>query len=101
MNVLDDIQAEVIRLADEMTPELLPALLEQMTKREGIIHCRRHGDLLRYYVSTQIILTRVKRKYWDGHDNVTEGQLKIVTEQRDERRHYYRTTPCTCWVPKR
>lgn len=101
MNALDDIQAEVQRLADELTPELLPALLERMTKREGIVHCQRHGSLLIPYVQAQIVLTKVKRSYWRDDNRTTKAMLDKMIEHRDERRSYYRSTPCTCWVPKR
>lgn len=101
MNALDDLQAEVQQLADDLTPELLPALLERMMQRDDVVDCARHRALLLPYVQAQIVLTKVKRRYWNGDDNVTKAMLDKITEHRDERRSYYRTTPCTCWVPKR
>lgn len=101
MNVLDDLQSEVQRLADELTPELLPALLERMTKRDGIVNCERHLKLLFPYVKTQVTLTKVKRWYWNGDNSVTKAMLDELIEHRNKLRSHYRSTPCTCWVPKR
>ncbi len=104
MNVLDDIQAEVNRRADELTPELLPAVLERFMNRPGITTCERHFTRLIPYINSQITLSRAKRRYLGDFPGCA---LKIADayhfslKRRDDLRVAYRSTPCTCWVPKR
>lgn len=104
MNAVDNIQDEVNRLADELTPELLPALLERMLKREGLTPCHRHMSLLFPYIDAQIALGRAKRAYFDDHPGCSlriADNYRFSLKRRDEIRKTYRSTPCTCWVPKR
>lgn len=104
MNALDDIQAEVQRLADELTPELLPLLLERFSNRSGVVLCERHLRHLIPYVNAQIALSRTKRAYFGDHPgnpNVLAENYQLSLKRRDELRATYRSTPCTCWVPKR
>lgn len=110
MNTLDEIQEEVQRLADELTPELLPMILEKMLARNTVTGCcERHDKLLLPYVAAQIILTRAKRNYLDDHRPLRQGENMMSPadwyhfnlKRRDEVRAAYRSTTCTCWVPKR
>lgn len=110
MNTLDGIQEEVQRLADELTPELLPMVLERMLARNTVTGCcERHDMHLLPYVAAQIILTRAKRNYLDDHRPLMQGENAMSPadwyhfnlNRRDEIRARYRSTPCTCWVPKR
>jgi hypothetical protein len=116
MDMLQILQDEVSRLADEGTPDLLPALLSTLLKgdRPGLINCDRHTLRLFPYVQSQIALTRAKRNLYQEHSRVdwtpapshgpvdfsskpeTNFELALVT--RDAARRTYRSTPCTCWV---
>lgn len=101
MNAFDEIQEEVKRLADELTPELLPQVLERLMMRDGLVACQRHAMLLGPYVQAQIMLTRAKRNDWHFATPTSQHIMQHWLEVRNERRARYRSTPCTCWVPKR
>jgi len=104
MNALDEIEAEVKRRADELTPELLPTLLERFLKRSGVTTCDRHFRHLIPYVNAQIALTQAKRRYlgdYPGNALAIADSYHFSLKRRDEVRATYRSTPCTCWVPKR
>jgi len=102
MNTLDDLQDEVSCLADKLTPELLPALLERMLQRDWIIPCHRHLNLLLPYIEAQITLTHAKRVYFDDHSDCLRiaENYHFSLKRRNEIRKTYRSTLCTCWVPK-
>ncbi len=100
MNIVD-LEREVLERADELTPELLPAVLERMLARDGLVACDRHMFLLGPYVRAQIQLSRAKRNYYDfdyeGAKNIYIHALEI----RDVARAKYRGTPCNCWATHR
>ena len=107
-----DLESEVQRRADELTPELLPRLLRRLMQRDSIVTCDRHDKLLFSYVHAQINLTRIKRRcyYYDdvcypGYfpgESLTPMEIhKKLLEARDKIRLEYRSTPCTCWVRHR
>lgn len=108
---LADIDAEVMRQADELTPDLLPRLLKILLKRDSLSTCERHDVHLFPYIRAQINLTRVKRQYYHsagGYDCLSHGMrdpyadaLYRATIIRDNIRKTYRATPCTCWVHHR
>lgn len=113
ITVLDELDAEVQRLADEATPELLVRLLRTFLSgdRPGLITCERHSMHLFPYVRAQIDLTRAKRNYyrwadvhWPG-DGLSRSRQEETYDsaviRRDQIRKTYRSTPCTCWVPHR
>ncbi len=103
-NAVDELQAEIQRRADELTPELLPLLLERFMSRPGITTCERHFRHLVPYVNAQIALTRTKRRCfgdYPGDPNVLTDDYQLSLKRRDAIRVTYRSTPCTCWVPKR
>lgn len=117
MLTLDALDADVQRLVDEATPDLLPMLLKIFLKddRPGLVTCVRHSHHLFPYVRAQIDLTRAKRHYyrwsdvhWPGpchggvvHEDPTEAAYHRALRIRDEVRQTYRSTPCTCWVQHR
>jgi len=108
------LDAEVQQLADELTPELLPLLLERMLKRDSLTICERHDKLLFPYVRAQISLTRARRNYYNDYvppgpchlgifaeQNSTEAIFHRAQADRDQIRSLYRSTRCTCWVQHR
>lgn len=103
MELLQSLEDEVKRRADEATPELLPALLEKLSSslRHGLIGCARHGKLLAPYIAAQIELTRAKRRSNNYCDNASYKHYYIALEARDQVRRNYRSTPCSCWVQHR
>lgn len=116
ITVLDELDAEVQRLADEATPELLVRLLRTFLSgdRPGLITCERHSMHLFPYVRAQIDLTRAKRNYYrwadihwppgchmGGQKSLQEAAYDSAVIRRDQIRKTYRSTPCTCWVPHR
>ena len=112
---LEALDAEVSRLVDEATPELLPMLLQIFLRddRPGLLTCERHTQHLFPYVRAQINLTRAKRNYYRDdwtppcthrsveHSSDPEKAYDHAHRVRDEIRAKYRATPCTCWVPHR
>lgn len=103
MNAVD-VENEVKKLADELTPELLPMLLERFMQRDGLTFCVRHMRHLLPYIDAQIALGRAKRAYFDDHPDCAlriADDYHLSLKRRDEIRKTYRSTPCTCWVPKR
>ena len=128
---LEALDAEVMRLVDEATPDLLPMLLKIFLHddRPGLMTCERHTQHLFPYVRAQIALTRAKRNYYRDDDweppcthrstprftpdpvhggntfdrlaNMPETTYRMATIARDNIRAQYRATPCTCWVPHR
>lgn len=113
---LEALDAEVARLADEATPDLLPMLLKIFLKddRPGLVTCERHMQHLFPYVRAQIALTRAKRNYYhygdytspcshggDSRVDLSAEALRRATNIRDDIRKTYRSTPCTCWVTHR
>jgi len=113
--MLAELEAEVKRLVDEATPELLPRLLKLFLSndRPGLVTCERHAKHLFPYIAAQITLTRAKRNFYRDdwsppctHRSVTFGDKTEefyiwALKRRDEIRTTYRATPCTCWVPHR
>lgn len=113
--VLEELDAEVQRLADEATPDLLPMLLKifMSDDRPGLMTCERHMKYLFPYVRAQINLTRAKRNYYSDnwtppcthrsveHSSQPENAYNFALTTRDEIRRTYRSTPCTCWVTHR
>lgn len=113
--MLAELEAEVQRLADEATPDLLPRLLRLFLHgdRPGLVTCERHSQHLFPYVRAQIFLTRAKRNYYRDdwyppctHRSVKHGPdveeiYRVALKHRNEIRQTYRSTPCTCWVPHR
>lgn len=105
---LRELEAEVARRADDLTPELLPQLLERFLSRGSLVQCERHGALLYQYVASQIRLTHAKRAYYRddlsssyyGSGFGEKAYLQAV-ESRDTIRKTYRSKPCTCWVHHR
>ena len=113
-SLLEHIDAEVKRLADEATPELLPMLYKIFVSddRPGLVTCERHMKHLFPYVRAQIFLTRAKRNYyredWSppcgvalGAPTSAEAIYASALRHRDELRVTYRSTPCTCRVKHR
>lgn len=106
-----DLDAEVQRRADELTPELLPRLLKRLMSRDSLVFCDRHDRLLFPYVCAQVTLTRMKRRdyyddvkltgYFPGEALTPFQILERSTAARDKIRLEYRSTPCTCWVRHR
>jgi len=105
-------EREIMRQADELTPELLPRLLIQLLKRDSLVFCKRHMELLFPYVRAQITLTWAKRNYYrygewmptDGINSSTVGPetaYKLALERRDTIRRQYRSTPCDCFKQHR
>lgn len=110
MNACDELEREVQARADELTPELLPLILEKMLARNTVTGCcERHDKHLLPYVTSQVLLTRAKRNYLDDHRPMRQGDnvmsladwYHFTLKRRDEIRAAYRSTPCTCWVQKR
>ena len=113
MTVLDELDAEVQRLADQATPELLVRLLRTFLNddRPGLLTCERHTLYLFPYVRAQITLTRAKRNYYRDDwspvcsprsiERDVEKLYRRAQDARDSIRQTYRSTPCTCWVPHR
>lgn len=110
---LADLDSEVQRRADELTPELLPRLLRRLLQRDSIVFCDRHDRLLFPYVRAQVNLTRIKRRcyyyddvklypgYFPGESLTSSQILDKMVIARDKIRLEYRSTPCTCWVQHR
>jgi hypothetical protein len=107
---LSTIDAEVQRLANEMTPELLPRLLAQLLKRDALDFCERHQRLLFPYVRAQIKLTHAKRNFYrydnfhaacDAGERASYAAFCTAKGERDRIRDQYRSTPCTCYVHHR
>lgn len=121
----DAFEREIMRQADELTPELLPRLLMMLLKRDSLVHCPRHMTKLFPYVRAQIALTRAKRNYYrdaewrpnaDVGSNIThagcdfgivstklgpETLYFMALEHRDRVRREYRSTPCVCFQQHR
>jgi hypothetical protein len=96
-----DLDAEVQRRADELTPELLPHLLRRLMARDSLVFCERHDRHLFSYIRAQVNLTRTKRRHYDDYSRVCEKNLEQAEKVRNEIRVTYRSTPCTCWVRHR
>ena len=105
-------EREVMRQANELTPELLPRLLMQLLKRDSLVFCDRHMRLLFPYIRAQINLTRAKRNYYRyGETWPVEGinsdkvgpdlALQLATDTRNVIRQQYRATPCVCFQQHR
>lgn len=115
----DAFEREVMRQADELTPDLLPRLLMKLLKRDSLVFCERHMTKLFPYIRAQIFLTRARRNYyrdelWSpgpqhaGCDfGITSAMLgpetlyHMALEQRDKIRREYRSTPCVCFKQHR
>jgi hypothetical protein len=82
MNVFDELEREVQRQADELTPELLPLILERMLARNTVTGCcERHDKHLLPYVTSQVLLTRAKRRAENKQEK--EKLLAILAEKQD------------------
>lgn len=101
-------EREVLRQANELTPELLPRLLLQLLKRDSLVFCERHMKLLFPYIRAQITLTWAKRNYyrdgeWTPVEGITSAKMgpettyRLALERRDAVRREYRSTPCDCF----
>ena len=108
VNAIETLEADVSKLVDEATPDLLPMLLKIFIKddRPGLVTCERHTKLLFHYIRAQINLTRARRNYynhWEGCDldAAVTSHYHNALVRRDEIRIIYRSTPCTCWVKHR
>ncbi len=101
MSLFEDVEREVIRRADALTPELLPLLFERMVERDGIVPCERHTTLIIPYVRAQIHLGRAKRNYFEWDYEGAKAIYEHALEIRNAARVKYRGTPCTCWATHR
>jgi hypothetical protein len=108
----DAFEREIMAKANELTPELLPRLLIQLLKRDSLVHCERHMNLLFPYIRAQITLTWAKRNYyrygeWMPVDGINSSKMgpettyKLALERRDAIRRQYRSTPCVCFKQHR
>jgi hypothetical protein len=116
----DALEREVMRRADELTPELLPRLLMQLLKRDSLVFCERHMKHLFPYIRCQIALTKAKRSYYRDwtppcsmqaapppvHNGVqysdhSEMAYRMAEIARDNARKLYRSTPCVCFKSHR
>lgn len=111
----DAFEREVMKQADALTPELLPRLLLQLLKRDSLVFCERHMQLLFPYVRAQIALTRARRNYYRWSDihwpspchagtvieSMPETNLRMATIARDNARQAYRSKPCVCFKQHR
>jgi hypothetical protein len=99
--VIQSFLEEVQRRADDRTADLLPAVMQNMLKRNSLHGCVRHDVYLSPYVEAQILLTRANRYFhWHDTDRALRNYVR-ARANREEARRKYRATPCTCWVPKR
>ncbi len=98
---LQELEKEVARRADEMTPELLPQLLERFLSRDSLVSCERHSVALYQYIEAQISLTRAKRAYFRDDTGSGDKAYLQALESRNSMRKIYRSKPCTCWVQHR
>jgi len=107
-------EREIMRQADELTPELLPRLLIQLLKRDSLVFCERHMKHLFPYVRAQIALTRAKRNFYryddwgpslhrssNNSEMDAETALRMARIERDNIRRIYRSTPCVCFQQHR
>lgn len=107
MNI-QELEKEVARRVDDLTPELLPQLLERFLSRDSLVSCERHSALLYQYIAAQIRLTHAKRAYYRddlctsyyGSGSGEKAYLQAL-ESRNSIRKTYRSKPCTCWVHHR
>ncbi len=100
-----ELEIEIARRADDLTPELLPQLLGRFLARDGLVQCPRLGSLLYQYVASQVRLPHAKRAYY--RDDLSssyygsgfgEKAYLQALENRNKIRKTYRSTTCTCWV---
>ena len=109
-----ELEAEIAKRVEDMTPELLPQLLERFLVRQGLVECARHGQKLLSYVRAQIALTRAKRNNIPNHNSdcttgyypseipqIISDHYNFALKHRNDIRKDYRSTPCTCWVRHR
>lgn len=96
---LEKLESDIQQRVDELTPELLPRVLEVFLARDSLVGCARHSELLGDYVRSQIALTKAKRYFARGDTNA-DGFLQALLK-RDKVQKIYRDTPCTCWVSHR
>lgn len=101
MSILEEVDREVKRRADELTPELLPLLFKRLVERDGVVPCERHLTLIGPYVRAQIHLSKAKRNYYEFDYEGSKAIYEHALEIRNAARAKYRGTPCTCWVTHR